>query len=76
MIFDPTINLGNVLTGFGFLVAGISVWVRQEKVLQNLISELRSLREWLARMDESGTTYSHDLAERLARVEGRPKLGG
>ena len=72
MVFDPTINLGNVLTAVGFIIAALSVWIRQEKVLQNLITELTAVRAWLERLDENGTSYSHVLAERVARVEGRP----
>lgn len=70
MIFDPTIDLGNLLSFGSLLVSGIAIWVRQEKIIQKLSSELDALREWLDRLDTKGTSYSHSLAERVARVEG------
>lgn len=72
IVFDPTISLGNILTVGGFLFTAVSIWIRQEKIVQKLITELAALREWLERLDKNGTTYSHVLAERVARVEGRP----
>lgn len=71
MTFDWTINAGNVLTGLGILLAGVGIWVRQDRLLTTLIAEVRALTQVVEKMDEDGTSYSHNLAERVTRVEAR-----
>ena len=71
MTFDWTINAGNVISLILLIAAGIGMWMRQDRLLVALITEVKALQQLDANMDGHGTSYSHQMAERLSRVEAQ-----
>lgn len=67
--FDPTINLGHIITFFGFLVAIFTAWSTLDKRVV-VLEESRKLQETIDMAQDARTSQSaQQIAEALQRLE-------
>lgn len=69
--FDPTVNLGHVLTFVGFIVAGFGAWATLDKRLV-ILEENRRTQVLVDQNQDQRVGYMNETVQALlARIEGQ-----
>ena len=67
--FDPTINLGHVLTFLGFLIAGFGAWTSLDQRLVRIEENKSYQRQTDANQDQRATDAYIAIRETLTRLD-------